>query len=158
MYEDILMGLLDCGSADLKMLEKCEYDFSDIRDILEEQGMDMSFQNILYACIDKYKSNLYDKIEYRIGEIEEEIKVLENESDWNNGNVSNEFSNKIKDLWEEKELLEKLNPYEDIESFINYLDTHIYITNDNSKVYKEYLMDIIEEEDYNIGFLELELV
>ena len=55
-------------------------------------------------------------------------------------------------------MLEKLNPYEDIESFINYLDTHIYITNDNSKVYKEYLMDIIEEEDYNIGFLELELV
>lgn len=147
--------LLDCGTLDLEMIEKCEYDFSDIKDLLKEFDMEMTFSNIIYCCIYQYKVNLQEKIDAMIEETETEIKMLEIESDEKNGHISFEKSEKLTLLWKKKEELESLDTSEDIEEYINYLDTHIYLDSSKEEIYTKYLGEEIDKENELLGFCEL---
>lgn len=147
--------LLDCGTLDLEMIEKCEYDFSDIKDLLKEFDMEMTFSNIIYCCIYQYKVNLQEKIDAMIEETENEIKMLEIESDEKNGHISFEKSEELTLLWKKKEELESLDTNEDIEEYINYLDTHIYLDSSKEEIYTKYLGEEIDKENELLGFCEL---
>lgn len=129
-YIDILCDLLECGYADAEMLTKIKYDFSEIKNEINGfEDTPLTLKNILFGAIWIYQSNIQTIIDEKI-------------------------DNQV-DGYEE---LKKLNPFYDIEYFINYLDTHIYIVNDELRaIYRKYLSDEIERENDNIGFTWLDL-
>lgn len=56
------------------------------------------------------------------------------------------------------EKLEQLYPFDDIEYNTNYLDTQIWVLDDEIRaIYKEFLADEVEKENEKIGFVELNL-
>lgn len=129
-YKELLCKLLNCGYADVEMLSKINYDFDDVKEQLHDINYSMiDFESLLYGAIYLYRYNIQDVID-------EKIRNKENG-------------------YEE---LEKLDTWEDIECYVNYLDTHIYIVNDEIKeIYRKYLSDEISKENDLIGFVELEL-
>ena len=157
--EYFLNEIFGGGYLDWQMLDKCNYNVDDIiEDLKMNYGLNFEFSDIVYTIITIYQKNIQEKIDNRISEIEIDLKDLEDYSDTYNGDIDREYTNKIIDLRTELEKLKELDTYNDIESFINYIDTHIYIYDDETrKVYKEYLSDIIEKENEEIGFVYLDL-
>lgn len=156
--EDILMTLFGGGIADYEMLEKCEYDFEDILGYVKgfTTVEEMGFNDILIGAIDLYKNNLNNAVEDKKKEMEENLKYLENRLDY--------VAYGKRDLMEieiaraDLEKIEKLYPFDDIEYNTNYLDTQIWVINDEIKaIYKEFLSKEIDEENEKIGFVELDL-
>ena len=81
--------------------------------------------------------------------------MLEIESDEKNGHISFEKSEELTLLWKKKEELESLDTNEDIEEYINYLDTHIYLDSSKEEIYTKYLGEEIDKENELLGFCEL---
>lgn len=156
--DDILMTLFGGGIADYDMLEKCEYDFEDILSYIDSfcSREEMDFNSILLGAIDLYRSNLENAIENKKAEMEENLKYLENRLDY--------VAYRKTDLMEievaraDLEKIEKLYPFDDIEYNTNYLDTQIWVADDEIKaIYKEFLSKEVDEENEKIGFCELDL-
>lgn len=156
--DEILQELFGGGVADYAMLEKCNYDFADI---LEHIKMfttidKMTFNDILLGAIDEYRSNLENDIENKKREMEDNIKYLEKRLDYVAYGKSDLIE--IEVIKEDLSKIEKLYPFDDIEYNTNYLDTQIWILDDEIKaIYKEFLADEIEKENEKIGFVELDL-
>lgn len=157
----ILCSLLECGYADLNMLNKCNYEYEEIeKHIIDVYGEDtkITLTKILCGAIIHYKSRVQNKIDEMIFELECEIKDMEQWYDDVDVKINIEDKVKLDRLWKEKEDLENLNAYDDIEEFINYIDTHIYINDEELKaIYNKYLSDYIKEENEEIGFVSLDL-
>lgn len=122
----LLTFVCDCGYGDFCMIEDMDSDFlyMCLDDILNSSG-DFSLQNILSVAVDLVKTHLIDTINDR-------IEQAENEDD-------DELAS----------ALEKLNPEEDFDYFINYLDTHIYLSNYND--YENLIPDELEYLENQIG-------
>ena len=161
MKDDILMTIFGGGTLDWEMLEKCEYDFEDIYKNMKmfcSSYEDFDFNSILLGAIDLYKYHIQDKIDEKITETESDLKELENYEEMYNGNIAYEYVNKIIDLRKQLEDLQKLYATDDIEYFTNYLDTSIFILNDEIRaLYKKYLKEEIKAENELIGFVNLDL-
>lgn len=158
MKDDILMTLFGGGSADYDMLDKCNYDFEDILRHIDSftTREDMDFNDILIGAIDEYRSNLEKAIENKKRELEDNLKYLENELEVC-GYGKREIM-EIESIKADLEKLEKLYPFDDIEYNTNYLDTQIWVLDDEIKaIYKEFLADEVEKENEKIGFVELDL-
>lgn len=156
--EDILMTLFGGGIADYDMLEKCEYDFEDILSYIDSfcSREEMDFNSILLGAIDLYRSNLEKAIENKKRELEDNWKYLENELEIC-GYGKREIM-EIESVKADLEKLEKLYPFDDIEYNTNYLDTQIWVADDEIKaIYKEFLSKEVDEENEKIGFCELDL-
>lgn len=156
----ILCSLLECGYADIEMLNRCNYEYDEIeRHIIDVYGEDtkITLTKILCGAIIHYESRVQNKIDEMIFELECEIKDIEQLND-EMQEIAEEDKTKLDRLYQEKEDLERLNAYDDIEDFINYIDTHIYITDEELKaIYNKYLSDYIKEENDEIGFVSLDL-
>lgn len=130
-HELLLCELLECGTADLSIIDGCEYDISDI--IAEAKGYSENITLATYVIA--IRNLLHNEIDYlikrRIKEIDEEIFNLEGDTKL------------INDLNEIKYKLQSLNPYEDFELYFNYLATDISIIH-NEEVYKYYLKSELE--------------
>ena len=161
MKDDILQTIFGGGTLDWEMLEKCEYDFEDIYKNMKmfcSSYEDFDFNSILLGAIDLYKYHIQDKIDEKITETESDLKELENYEEMYNGNIAYEYINKIIDLRKQLEDLQKLYATDDIEYFTNYLDTSIFILNDEIRaLYKKYLKEEIKAENELIGFVNLDL-
>ena len=161
MKDDILMTIFGGGTLDWEMLDKCEYDFEDIYEDMKmfcSSYEDFDFNSILLGAIDLYKYHIQDKIDEKITETESDLKELENYEEMYNGNIAYEYINKIIDLRKQLEDLQKLYATDDIEYFTNYLDTSIFILNDEIRaLYKKYLKEEIKAENELIGFVNLDL-
>lgn len=161
MKDDILMTIFGGGTLDWEMLDKCEYDFEDIYKNMKmfcSSYEDFDFNSILLGAIDLYKYHIQDKIDEKITETESDLKELENYEEMYNGNIAYEYVNKIIDLRKQLEDLQKLYATDDIEYFTNYLDTSIFILNDEIRaLYKKYLKEEIKAENELIGFVNLDL-
>lgn len=156
--DDILMTLFGGGIADYDMLEKCEYDFEDILSYIDSfySREEMDFNAILLGAIDLYRSNLEKAIENKKRELEDNWKYLENELEIC-GYGKREIM-EIESVKADLEKLEKLYPFDDIEYNTNYLDTQIWVADDEIKaIYKEFLSKEVDEENEKIGFCELDL-
>ena len=148
--DEILMELLECGCLDLAMLDDCEYDFYDVLNQCDSFTSDPKFCDILYGAICLYMGNIDTKIQERISELDDLMQELDEQ-----GYADTE---EFTEYEEEQEALQTLNPYDDIEYFINFIDTSIYIRDERKKeIYRKYLSDIIDEEDKQIGFVSLEV-
>ena len=156
--DDILMTLFGGGIADYDMLEKCEYDFEDILSYIDSfcSREEMDFNAILLGAIDLYRSNLEKAIENKKRELEDNWKYLENELEIC-GYGKREIM-EIEIARADLEKIEKLYPFDDIEYNTNYLDTQIWVADDEIKaIYKEFLSKEVDEENEKIGFCELDL-
>ena len=132
MKDEILQTIFGGGTLDWEMLEKCEYDFEDIYKNMKmfcSSYEDFDFNSILLGAIDLYKYHIQDKIDEKITETESDLKELERYIDENNGNVDIEYVDDKKRLEQKLEDLQKLYATDDIEYFTNYLDTSIFILN-----------------------------
>lgn len=161
MKDEILQTIFGGGTLDWEMLEKCEYDFEDIYKNMKmfcSSYEDFDFNSILLGAIDLYKYHIQDKIDEKITETESDLKELERYIDENNGNVDIEYVDDKKRLEQKLEDLQKLYATDDIEYFTNYLDTSIFILNDEIRaLYKKYLKEEIKAENELIGFVNLDL-
>lgn len=161
MKDDILMTIFGGGTLDWEMLNKCEYDFEDIYEDMKmfcSSYEDFDFNSILLGAIDLYKYHIQDKIDEKITETESDLKELERYIDENNGNVDIEYVDDKKRLEQQLEDLQSLYASDDIEYFTNYLDTSIFIVNDEVRaLYKKYLEEEVEKENELIGFCYLDL-
>lgn len=125
--EDLLIAILDCGYLDLKILDGCKYDIRELIDNLHDMGYTkVDINNLCYAMFDKGLCELNEAIYNRIEE---------------------EDNNELKALFKE------LNPFEDTESYHNYIDTSISFTDDDKEaIYKKYFKDELDLFEHNTGF------
>lgn len=131
--EDLLMTLLGCGSMDLAMLDDVRYDFDEIIDQLDgEPIQDVGLNGLMRAVMDVGIIHIREAVEERIQELEDQGGLDDFEV-------------------EELEALRKLTPDDDIRSFHNYLDTHIWFET-NGGIYRQYLSEALDEFTDNTGF------
>lgn len=155
----MLCDILKCGYLDIEMLDKCEYDYDDIKYHFEDIKVeDLNINIILESCILNYINNIQDKIDEKITETESDLKGLEDYSDMYNGDIAYEYINQIKELRKKLEELQSLDSTSDIDYYTNCLDTNIYIIDDEVKeIYNKYLKEEVEKENEKIGFCYLDL-
>lgn len=129
----ILACVLDCGIADISIIEDCKYDWNEIVEDTKTNYGNVNLGNIFFTIMNFGQGDLANKISERIEELEgqEERGVEESE---------------------ELESLKKLDVYEDIETFFNYLDTHVYIIK-NEEIYRKYLEEALDDFEENTGFV-----
>ncbi|UNH58566.1 hypothetical protein OEJ84_23560 (plasmid) [Bacillus subtilis] len=112
----LLINLLDCGWLDLQALEKIERDFSEIIEYHNDNYGDsqkISLNSLLDVNFQLTLSEINNFIENKIEELEEDEKE------------------------DEAEELRTLDAYEDFETFTNFIDTHIWLRN-NQDIYEKY--------------------
>lgn len=155
----MIYDMLNCGSLDLEMLDKCEYDYDDIKYHFEDiKVRDLNINIILEGCILNYITNIQNKIDEKITETESDLKGLEDYEDMYNGNIDYEYVIQIKELRKKLEELQSLDSTSDIDYYTNCLDTKIYIVDDEVKeIYNKYLKEEVEKENEKIGFCYLDL-
>ena len=157
--EWLLTALLECGYADLSMLDNVGYDIEEIiADAIDNYGkvtlntlLATIFVNGLCDLDSAYKENK-DKI---VSEINNEIKKLKAE-------YENDYPESTEEEWEDsgqyqevsdlQELLIDMNdfhPFSEGDYFINYLDSHIYMP--HLTFYKKYMKDEVEKVEDNMG-------
>lgn len=130
-HELLLCELLECGTADLSIIDGCEYDISDIIAEAKGYGENITLATYVMAILNILRNEINSLIDTQKTEINVEIDRLEGDHET------------IKDLKEIYLNLCKLNPYEDFELWFNYLDTHISIIH-NEEVYEFYLKSELE--------------
>lgn len=158
--DELVQELLGGGALDWEMLDKCNYSCEDILDKIKMFTTidEMDFNDLLVGAIDLYRYNIQEKIDEKITETESDLQELERYSDENNGNIDMEYIDRIELLRKQLDELQELCAYDDIEHFVNYIDTSIFINNDEIRaLYKKYLSEEIEKENEEIGFVELDL-
>lgn len=140
--EDFLMNLLNCGVLDLKLIDGVGYDWCDILDgeTLGEMLSDGSRQRetlnyIMRRVVEFGTDQLTTAVADRICELE----AITNERELD------------ADEEEELEALRTLNPEEDIESYHNFIDTHVWFEN-NADVYRTYLQEALDDFTEGTGF------
>lgn len=133
--DDLLMNLLGCGSLDLGVVDKVGYDFCDVLERLDGLSIqDVGFNGLMRAVVE------FGIIEIREW-LDERIKELEGY--W--------LARTLGDGEEEEmEKLKMLNPDEDIQSFHNFLDTHVWFER-NGHIYRRYLREAIADFEEGTG-------
>ena len=149
--EEILTNLLDCGTDDLKLLEDIEYDLDDILEYLKECGsfnLNSIFRevfkegaiNLNYAFIER-KEEIREQILEEMKTVKEEYPDydLENDEDY-------------QELENDLDLLDsgKLCPMEDLDYYLNYQDTHVYM--EHIEFYRKYMSDVVDTIETNMGW------
>ena len=154
MLYDILCSLFGGGYADWEMLEKCEYDFEDIRTFTDVSNM--SFNSILTGIFCVYIGHIQDIIKNKIEEKKEKLLYFQTKENCCGFDKTDEMESKY--LINDIRKLEDLSPTDDIEFYTNYLDNGIYILDKETRnVYKELLSKEIEKENDKLGFTSLDL-
>jgi len=134
----LLSAILNCGTADLSILDGVEYDWGDIVDEAREEYGEITLDSLFSTVIDFGISDLNLRIDEKIDELK--YKIMDTEDD-----------EKIERLENIIQLLKKVEPQDDFGIYFNYLDTHVCISK-NIDIYLNYLGDEIEEFENNTGF------
>lgn len=140
----LLAELLHCGSLELKLLDDVGYDWCDIIEGYDgflhgpsrrKRVKDVGLNYVMWLVFQYGKERIDNAVSDRICELE----AIPNEREL--------------DEDEEKELkaLSTLNPFEDIESSQNCLDTHVWFEQ-NGRIYREYLSEALDEFAEGTGF------
>ena len=130
--DDLLTELLDCGYADLTVLEDCEYDFCDVIEYCKDAGMSLNLNSLAWSMFQIGIADIRRAVEDRLDELEIKDELNEEEQ-------------------EELDALKELDPDEDIESFHNWLDTSVWFSK-NGEVYRKYVNEAIDEFAENTGY------
>lgn len=139
MWKSILCELLDCGYLDLNILDDTDEDFvMEAVENLEGEDLPITLNGITHEMFWKVRADIASAVENRKCELqgyEVDFSLSEDEQ-------------------KELEVLEELDPEEDIEWFCNCLDTSIYFvcSRDKAGIYRKYFGDLIEELETKMGF------
>lgn len=121
--EALMCSLLHCGIDDLDLLDNIEYDFDDVLKRIGWQTLranEIDINDIIMAAFDIGKSNIAYTIEWKI-KYREQLGLTD----------------------DDVEKLKLLDPYEDICSYHNYLDTSVRFER-NAEIYHELLKDSLD--------------
>lgn len=132
--ENLMCAILECGTLDLGVLDDVGYDWYDVLDRLEGQGVgitEVGFNGLMRTVVEMAVEDLEAAVEERVKELEEQDKLEEDEQ-------------------EALEQLRLLDPEDDVGGFFNFLDTHAYFEK-NGDVYRNYLPEAVEEFEKNTG-------
>lgn len=132
--ESLLTAILDCGTADLSLLDDVQYDWGDIFKRLEDDAHDLN--SVMREVFQVGYEDIQVAVDDRICELEA-IELNGRELD--------------DDEADELALLRELDASEDFDSFHNYLDTHVWCRN-HADTYKKYMTEALEEFEENTGF------
>ena len=133
---NLLMALLSCGYMDLDLLDRVGYDWDEVLAQLDwPHGGGFNFNQLMSAVVDVGIIHLREAVDDRICELE----VIQNERDLEDN--------------EKKEMcaLKQLDPDQDIKTFFNCLDTHVWFEQ-NGPVYRQYLEKALDSFEDNVGF------
>lgn len=131
--DDLLMQLLNCGSLDLKLIDDVGYDFYDILEYCDgaewvtSVGLNGVMRLVFEYGFEQIKKAINDRIE-----------GLENED-------------LDEDGLEELSALRELNPDDDMETYHNYIDTHVWCK-EHYDIYKKYLSEALDDFADGTGF------
>lgn len=133
--ENLLLALLGCGTLDLDMLDDVKYDFDDIIDQLDGQPIqEVGFNGLMRAVVDVGIIHIREALEEKLAELhgyrDEEVMTEADE--------------------EELKALEQLDPDNDIRSYHNCLDTHVWFEH-NGGAYRRYLQEAVDSFEENTG-------
>ena len=149
--EEILTNLLNCSTGDLKLLDDIEYDLYDIIEYLKEYGSfninDIFSEVFMKGAIDlKYefigrKDGIREQILEEMQATKEEYPDYDLEKD-------EDYQELVNDL----DLLdnEKLNPIEDLNYYLNWQDTHVYM--EHIEFYRKHMPDVVDTIETNMGW------
>lgn len=134
---NLLSAILDCGVADISILDGVEYDWDRVISEAKQEsemtdGASLNLQSLFNAVINIGLSNIDGIIEKRKEDMEDDDFIDEH------------GLQVLKDH-------ESLNPYEDFTTYFNYLDSHVYVSK-NQELYKKYFENEIEVFEKNTGF------
>ena len=142
----LLSSILGCGYLDLSVLDDCEYDFDEMVEECKFNFGEISLNGLARTMFAMGIRDIEEWINNRIEEIKGEMEYFYFE-DGENEEDDEEYMMLRKELEE----LEELKPWEDIESFHNYLDTSIYFI-DNGETYNTYCEEALKEFECNTGY------
>lgn len=129
----LLMELLHCGEYDLSLLDDVGYDWCDI--ISTDREFTFNINGLMRQVFSYGLSQVENAVDGRIEWLRETQE---------NYGISDEQK-------EELEALEKLDVWEDFESFHNYIDTHIWCEK-NKEIYQKYLQEALDDFADGTGF------
>ena len=122
----VLKTVLECGTADLSILDDIGYDLGEIIEEMLFEDIKPTLNNITSEVFEKGVSELEDLVKARIEDLE--------------GNDKETLA-----------ALQSLEPRADINWYCNCLDTHIFFTS-HEEIYREYLPKEIAQVEENMGF------
>ena len=137
--EELLCGILDCGFADLSIIDDCRYDMTQMCNDLKESHEDIS----LNAVIEEI---------FRLGvlELEEMVSILKEDTEIRLKRVSK--GSKLERLLNEQiDEIKSLCPKDDVVLHTNFLDSDIGFLK-NESVYRKYFPGEISEIEDDMGF------
>lgn len=124
MRDDLVRAVLGCGIDDLSLLDDARADIFKIVKKIRDEGREVNLSSILEEV---FKEGIFQMGE----EVTEDKEWLE---DLERSGIISEFG------IEKLQAIRKhnLNPQQDFEYHINYLDTHLNIDSGKREVYEEY--------------------
>lgn len=161
--EYLLCALLDCGYADLAMLDDVGYDMNEIVadaiDNYRKVTLNALLATIFLNGLDDLASAYRENKERIVEDINDEIESLKidysynvaDDEDWENSEEW-EKSEEYQRVYELEELLIDMidySPFRDGDYFVNCLDSHIYVP--HMDFYRKYMKDEVEEIERNMG-------
>ena len=145
--ECVMTRILNCGTADLSLLDDINYDLDDILDSLMENNC-LSLNGIFQKVFIRGAEELQEEFENQKEDIKAEIlyKIEENETE--NLTETEEHKELISDL----ALLESgdLQPEDDLSYYLNYQDTHVFMK--HIDFYRRYMENTVDDIEYKMGW------
>lgn len=133
--DTVLSCLLDCGTADLSLLDDVDVDIYQVIEECKEEIGSTNINEVMWVIFQKGFAEIQNAIEARIQDLEEYVE---------DGSADDEDR-------EELEQLRELDPYNDFDSYHNYLDTHVW-AQQHGEIYRQYLGDALETFEQITGF------
>lgn len=129
--EEVLCYLLDCQIGDLEALDDINYDLSDILDNINFQTRGkVTINDIIAEVFYQATSDLEEAVRDRIEELKQADELSAEEE-------------------EELAAISKLEPDSDVDYFINFTDSDIYL--DNYDIFTKYFEDDMNIIEDNMG-------
>ena len=155
--ECVMTKILDCGTADLSLLDDINYDLDDILDSLMENNC-LSLNGIFQEVFIKGAEELQEEFENQKEDIKAEIlyRIEEEKSEWvESGEMTQEEleeTEEHEELISDLKLLENgdLQPANDLEFYLNYQDTHVFMK--HIDFYRRYMENTVDDIEYKMGW------
>ena len=155
--ECVMTKILDCGTADLSLLNDINYDLDDIIDSLMENNC-LSLNGIFQEVFIKGAEELQEEFENKKEDIKAEIlsRIEEEKTEWvESGEMTQE---ELEETEEHEELISDLTliesgdlqPTNDLEFYLNYQDTHVYMK--HIDFYRRYMENTVDDIEYKMGW------
>lgn len=138
MRNDLMRAVLDCGIADLELLDDADADMFEIVGQMRTEGMEITLHSIM--------GEIFREGIWRLGEA---VKALKEglESKEKSGEITEEDSGQLKKLRDHH-----INPEEDFKFYLNFLGTHLFAAAEKEEVYMELFEKELQALESYTGF------